>query len=100
MRPCTPSGAVPRTLEGAEEALDDAVGLRLGDEGEARGDAPEPDLLLEVLGHEGGTMVMAQREAAGGAGAKSAAMLADRHGDGLGGFEARADLADMPAEEF
>jgi hypothetical protein len=27
-------------------------------------------------------------------------MLADRHGDGLGGFEARADLADVPAEEF
>ena len=75
---------MPRTLEGAEEALDDAVGLRLGDEGEARGDAPELDLLLEVLGHEVGAVVMAQRETAGGVGAEVAAILADRHADGLG----------------
>jgi hypothetical protein len=27
-------------------------------------------------------------------------LLADRHADGLGGFEAGADLADVPAEEF
>src|SRR6195952_2433461 len=100
MRPCTPSGAVPRTLEGAEEALDDAVGLGLGDEGETGGDAPEPDLLLEMLGHEVGAVVVAQREAAGGVGAEFAALLADRQADGLGGFEAGADLADVPAEEF
>src|SRR3954463_2850274 len=100
MRPCTPSGAVPRTLEGAEEALDDAVGLGLGDEGETGGDAPEPDLLLEMLGHEVGAVVVAQREAAGGVGAEFAELLADRHADGLGGFEAGADLADVPAEEF
>src|SRR3954463_13241293 len=100
MRPCTPSGAVPRTLKGAEEALDHAVGLGLGDEGETGSDAPELDLLLEVFGHEVGAMVVAQREAAGGVGAEVATILADRHGDGLGGFEAGADLADVPAEEF
>ena len=87
-------------LEGAEEALDDAVGLGLGDEGETGGDAPEPDLLLEMLGHEVGAVVVAQREAAGGVGAEFAELLADRHADGLGGFEAGADLADVPAEEF
>src|SRR5258705_13380906 len=32
------------------EALGDAIRLRLGDEGEAWGDAPEPDLVEEVVG--------------------------------------------------
>jgi len=32
------------------EALSDAIRLRFGDEGEARRDAPEPDLVEEVIG--------------------------------------------------
>ena len=32
------------------EALGDAIGLWLGNEGEARRDAPEPDLIQEVIG--------------------------------------------------
>src|SRR5258708_4910337 len=47
-------------LEGTEEALDDAVRLRLADEGGAGRDAPEADLLLEVLGHEVAAVVVAQ----------------------------------------
>ena len=64
---------------------------RLGDEGVARRHAPEPDLLLEVVGHEVAAVVVAQREAAGGAGAEVAELLADRHADGLGGLVAGAD---------
>src|SRR4028119_727679 len=55
-------------LQRAEQALDDAVRLGLSDEGVARRHAPEPDLLLEVVGHEVAAVVVAEREAAGGAG--------------------------------
>src|SRR4051794_15328054 len=55
-------------LQRAEEPLDDAVRLGFTDEGVARRDAPEPGLLLEVLGHEVAAVVVAEREAAGGAG--------------------------------
>jgi hypothetical protein len=58
-----------------EQPLDDAVGLGFSDEGVARCDAPEADLVLEVIGHEvaaptprrkrrgGPGVVMAQRQA-------------------------------------
>lgn len=51
-------------LEGAEDALDDAVGLRLADEGVAGLRAPGLNLVLEVLGHEGSAVVVAERETA------------------------------------
>ena len=56
-------------LQRPVEALGDAVGLRLGDEGEARSDAPEADLVEEVIGGVPGSMVHAQREPAAGVGA-------------------------------
>ena len=37
-------------LEGTEEALDHPVRFRFADEGVARGDAPEADFPVEVLG--------------------------------------------------
>jgi hypothetical protein len=37
-------------LEGMEEGLDHPVRFRFADEGVARGDAPEVDLPVEVLG--------------------------------------------------
>ena len=46
-------------LQGAEEPLDHAVGLGFSDEGVAWRDAPEADLLLEVVGHEGAGVVVA-----------------------------------------
>jgi len=55
-------------LEGAEEALDDAIGFGLADKGVTWRDAPGADLLLEVIGHEVAAVVVAQRQAAGGAG--------------------------------
>jgi hypothetical protein len=45
-------------------------------------------------------MIMAQRQAAGGAGGKVAELLADRHAQRLGRFAARAALRHVPAEEF
>lgn len=36
-------------LQGPVEPFRHAIGLRLGDEGEARGDAPELDLVEEVV---------------------------------------------------
>src|SRR3712207_8905563 len=51
-------------LQRAEKALDHTVGLGLADEGVARRHAPEPDLLLEHVGHEVAAVVVAQRDAA------------------------------------
>src|SRR5271165_5211292 len=55
-------------LEGAEEALDHPVRFRFTDEGVARGDAPEADLPVEVLGQKSAAVIVTQCEAAGGAG--------------------------------
>src|SRR3954468_22245979 len=66
-------------LQRAEEALDDAVRLGLADEGEARRHAPEPDLLLEDVGHEVAAVVVAERQAAGGPGGEVAEPPAGRH---------------------
>src|SRR4051794_17475279 len=91
-------------FERAEEPLDGAIGFRLSDEGVARRHAPEPDLLLEMVGHEVAAVVVAEREAAAGAGAGAGGevteLLADGHAEGLGGFEAGAGLCHVPTEEF
>src|SRR3712207_4760416 len=70
------------------------------DEGVAWRHAPEPDPLLEVVGHEVAAVVVAEREAAGGAGGEVAELLADGHAEGLDRLEAGAGLRDVPAEEF
>ena len=77
-----------------------AVGLGLGDEGVARRHAPEPDLLLEDVGHEVAAVVVAQRQAAGGAGAEMAELLAHRHAEGLDRLVAGAMLGHVPAEQL
>src|SRR5512132_801930 len=48
-------------LQRADEALGDAVGLRLADEGEAGCQAEEGQLVLEVLGQEGAAVVVTQQ---------------------------------------
>src|SRR3954454_12925074 len=60
-------------FQGSEEPLDDTIRLGLADEGVARRDAPEPGLLLEVVGHEVASVVVAEREATGGVGGEVAA---------------------------
>src|SRR5918992_6015219 len=49
-------------LQGADEALGDAVALGLADEGGRALDAEEGDLVLEVAGHVVGAVVVAKRE--------------------------------------
>ena len=61
----------------SEQPLDDAVRLRLGHESVAWRDASKPGLLLDVFGHEVAAVVVAEREAAGGAGGEVAELLAD-----------------------
>src|SRR5215210_6681260 len=87
-------------LQRAEEALDDAIRLGLSDEGVARRYAPEADLLLEVVGHEVAAVVVAEREAAGGACGEVTELLADGYAEALYGLEAVAGLRDVPAKEF
>src|SRR4051794_6846430 len=84
-------------LEGAEEALDDAIRLGLTDERIAGGHAPEADLVVEVFGEERTAMVVAQRHATGGTGIDVAEHFADGHTDGLDGGVAIAALGDVPA---
>ena len=59
-------------LERAVEAFSDAIGLRLGNEGEAWGDAPELDLVEEVIGRVLRAVIHAQRQTTPGIGAGGA----------------------------
>jgi hypothetical protein len=59
-------------LEGADEALGDAVALGLADEGGRRLDAEEGDLALKVFGHVVRAVVVTQFQAGGDVGAGGA----------------------------
>src|SRR5215217_7415996 len=87
-------------LQRSEQALDHSIRFRLADEGVARRQAPEPGLSLEAVGHEVAAVVVAECEAAGGTGGEAAELLADRHAEGLDGFEAGAALGHVPAQQF
>src|SRR5208283_6130396 len=87
-------------LEGAEEALDHPVRFRFADEGVARGDAPEADLSLEVVGQEGAAVIVTQREAACGAWTDPTERGANRHADRLRSGIAVAALDDVPVQHF
>src|SRR3954462_3000905 len=47
-------------LEGADEPLRHTIGLGLADEGKARRQAEEGDLVLDVVGHKGAAVVVAE----------------------------------------
>ena len=85
-------------LERAVEALGDAVGLRLSNEGEAWRDAPELDLVEEVVGGVLRAIVHAQGQAASGIGAGGAELCLETLGNWLQGREAVADLGGMDAD--
>src|ERR1700738_3374600 len=59
-------------LQRPVEALSDAIRLRFGNEGEARRDAPEPDLVEEVIGRVLRTVIHAQRQAPTNLGTRAA----------------------------
>ena len=85
-------------LERAIEPLGDAVGLGLFDEGVGRLDAPELDLVGEVVRQILGAVIHPQgpppRRTGGGRGIQPR----KPHGDRLKGGEAVASLAHMPAD--
>src|SRR3954468_1765508 len=87
-------------FQGSEQPLDHAVGLGFRDEGIARHQAPELDLLLEDVGHEIAAVVVAQRQAAGSTGAEMDELLAHRHAEGLDRLVAGAVFCHVPAEQI
>jgi len=70
------------------------------DEGEGRGEAPEADLVQEVVGQVLGAVVHPQRDAPGDVAADGPEDVLDGHADGLERVEALAHLADVPAQAF
>src|SRR5690349_24585027 len=87
-------------LEGADEALRHTVGLGLADEGKARRHAEEGDLVLDVVGHKGAAVVVAEQKAAGGVGPHRSAGVVDGEIESLSGGEAVGLFGDVPAERL
>ena len=87
-------------LEGADEPLRHTIGLGLADEGKARRHAEEGDLVLDVVGHKGAAVVVAEQKAAGGVGPHRPAGGVDGEIDSLGGGEAVGLFGDVPAERL
>jgi hydroxybutyrate-dimer hydrolase len=85
-------------LQRADEALGDAVGFRLTDESEAGRHAEEPQLVLEVLGHEGAAVIVTQQHLARGIRADGSEHLADGQRQRLSGGVTVSMFGDVPAE--
>ncbi len=85
-------------LKGPVETFVDAVGLRLGDEGEARRDAPELNLIDEVVCGVLRAVVRAQAQAASRLGACRAEFSLESLGNRLQGSEAIAGFGSMDAD--
>src|SRR5882757_5056624 len=85
-------------LQRPVEALSDAIRLRFGDEGEARRDAPEPDLVEEVIGPVLRTMIHAQRQAPTDIGTRAAEFAQQCLCDRLQSGEPVARLDRMDAD--
>ena len=85
-------------LEGAVEALGDAVGLRLGDEREAGRDAPKAQLIEEMVREVLRPMVHPDRQAARNVSSDRAIVLQNSHRERLERREAVAELAHVIAD--
>lgn len=84
-------------FQGAVEALRHPIGLGLLDEGEAGGDPPVLDLVLEVVGEVLGAMIHAQRQATGHLRGDRAVEAREPLSDGLQRREPVALLRHMDA---
>src|ERR1700694_2588311 len=84
-------------LQRPVEALGDAIRLRFGDEGEARRDAPEPDLVEGVIGRVLRTLIHAPRQAPHHLGPRAAEFTQQSLCDRLQGGEPVARLDRMDA---
>src|SRR3954454_12500045 len=60
----------------------------------------EGDLVLEVVGHKGAAVVVAEQKAAGGVGPHRTAGVVDGEIESLGGSEAVGLFGDVPAERL
>jgi hypothetical protein len=87
-------------FEGSEEAFGDAVGFGFGEEGKARCHAPEPDLVLEVIGHERAAVIVAERDTTSDPACDGAEDGLDRHADGRGSGVTITDLSNVPSHPF
>lgn len=87
-------------IEGTVETFRHAVGLGFGHECRTGGDAPEFDLVEEVIGHVLGAMIKPQGEPPCHVGTRRAEVAGQHLGDGFQGGEAVADLRVMPAHAF
>src|SRR3954451_20168714 len=85
-------------LQGADEALRDAIALRLADEGGRALDAEEADLVLEVAGQVVGAMVVAQGETLGRVLLEAAEVAQDALAHRLERLEAVAGAGGMAAD--
>src|SRR4051794_9808566 len=84
-------------LEGADEPLRHTIGLRLANEGKARRQAEEGDLVLDVVGHKGAAVVVAEQKAAGGVGPHRPAGGVDGEIESLTGRE-RTSPSGLPCD--
>src|ERR1700686_889592 len=82
-------------LQRPVEAPSAAIRLGFGDEGEARRDAPEPDLVEEVIGRVLRTVIHAQRQAPTNLGTRAAQFTPQSLCDRLQGGEPVARLDRM-----
>jgi hypothetical protein len=85
-------------LERPIEALGHAVGLRLGNKGEALVDSPELDLFQEVVSRVLRAMIHAQLESLAGVGVGCAELGLKPLGNRLQSCKPIADLSDMDAD--
>ncbi len=85
-------------LQRPVEALSDTIRLRFGDEGEARRDTPEPDLIQEVISRVLRTVIHAQRQAPTNLGTRATEFTQQSLCDRLQGGEPVARLDRMDAD--
>ena len=85
-------------LQRAVEAFGDTVSLGFGHKGEARSDAPEPDLVKEVIGRVLRPVIHAQRQAASGLSARGTEFDLKPLSNRLQGREAAPGLHGMDAD--
>ncbi|MDA8051159.1 MAG: hypothetical protein M0002_14355 [Rhodospirillales bacterium] len=70
-------------LEGPEDVFGDTIGFGFADEGVARGNVPEANLVVEPPGLESAAVIVAERDAAAAQCIEMAASGFCRHADGF-----------------
>lgn len=87
-------------LEGAEEALGDAIGLRFPDESKAMMNAEIAQFISEVVGSVLASVIAADGQASSLIRSERSEVLLDAHSNRFEGGEAISLFADMPSDAF